>query len=83
MLNYFSLPQTSGVKISGVTYKNVQGTSASKVAVTFDCSPTRPCTGIKLQDVKLSYLNADARSSCKNSGGTTSGISMPNSCLKK
>ncbi|KAK1390885.1 polygalacturonase-like [Heracleum sosnowskyi] len=75
--------QTSGVKITGVTYKNVQGTSASKVAVTFDCSPTRPCTGIKLQDVKLSYLNTDARSTCKNSGGSTSGISMPDSCLKK
>ncbi|KAL1807901.1 hypothetical protein ACET3Z_024891 [Daucus carota] len=74
--------QTSGVKITGVTYKNVQGTSTSKVAVAFDCSPTQRCTGIKLQDVKLSYLNRDASSTCKNSGGITTGISMPNSCLK-
>ena len=73
--------QTSGVKISDVTYKNIVGTSATKVAVIFDCSPTTPCTSIILQDVKLNYLNNAAQSLCKNIGGITSGVIMPNSCL--
>ncbi|GMY32934.1 polygalacturonase-like [Fagus crenata] len=45
--------QTSGVKISQVTYRNIRGTSGTPEAVTFDCSPSSPCSGIKLQDIKL------------------------------
>ncbi|KAM7461461.1 hypothetical protein LguiA_029582 [Lonicera macranthoides] len=56
--------KTSGVKISDVTYKNIVGTSATKVAVTFDCSPTTPCTSIMLQDVKLNYHNNTPQSLC-------------------
>ncbi|KAG6741217.1 hypothetical protein POTOM_054449 [Populus tomentosa] len=72
---------SSGVKISQVTYRNIQGTSASPEAVTFDCSPTNPCRGIKLQDIKLTYMNTAATSSCKNIGGTSSGVLMPESCV--
>ncbi|KAJ8755434.1 hypothetical protein K2173_019232 [Erythroxylum novogranatense] len=74
--------QSSGVKISQVTYKNIQGTSATPEAVTFDCSPSNPCRGIRLQDIKLSYRNNAATSSCKNIGGTSSGVLMPLSCLQ-
>ncbi|KAM7469247.1 hypothetical protein LguiA_007430 [Lonicera macranthoides] len=56
------MKNTSGVKISDVTYKNIVGTLAIKVAVTFDCIPTTPCTSIMLQDVKLDYLNNAAQS---------------------
>ncbi|KAJ6865784.1 polygalacturonase-like [Populus alba x Populus x berolinensis] len=73
--------QSSGVKISQVTYRNIQGTSASPEAVTFDCSPSNPCRGIKLQDIKLTYMNTAATSSCKNIGGTSSGVLMPESCV--
>ncbi|PRQ51902.1 putative polygalacturonase [Rosa chinensis] len=74
--------QSSGVKISQVTYKNIQGTSATAEAVTFDCSPSNPCRGIRLHDIKLTYLNKVATSSCNNIGGTSTGVVMPRSCLR-
>ncbi|KAK6161571.1 hypothetical protein DH2020_004952 [Rehmannia glutinosa] len=74
--------QTSGIKISQVTYQNIQGTSATQVAMAFDCSPTNPCTGIKLSDIKLTYLDSrKAQSFCKNIGGTSGGVIMPENCL--
>ncbi|KAF3959078.1 hypothetical protein ACB098_04G004500 [Castanea mollissima] len=73
--------QSSGLKISEVTYRNTQGTSATAEAVTFDCSPSSPCRGIKLQDIKLTYNKRAATSSCKNIGGTSSGVLVPESCL--
>ncbi|KAK4855260.1 hypothetical protein QYF36_026683 [Acer negundo] len=73
--------QTSGVKISQVTYRNIKGTSATQVAVTFDCSPSNPCSGIRLQDIKLTFMNRAATSSCKNIAGTSNGVLMPESCL--
>ncbi|KAJ0972227.1 hypothetical protein J5N97_020186 [Dioscorea zingiberensis] len=33
---------SSGVKISGVTYNDIRGSSATQVAVNFDCSPSNP-----------------------------------------
>ncbi|KAF9663096.1 hypothetical protein SADUNF_Sadunf17G0003000 [Salix dunnii] len=73
--------QSSGVKISQVTFRNIQGTSATPEAVTFNCSPSNPCSGIILQDIKLTYMNKAATSSCKNIGGTSSGVLMPASCV--
>ncbi|XP_050386548.1 polygalacturonase-like [Argentina anserina] len=72
--------QTSGVKISQVRYKNIQGTSATAEAVTFDCSPSNPCKGIALQDIKLTYLDKVATSSCNNIDVTSTGVLMPQSC---
>ncbi|KDP29561.1 hypothetical protein JCGZ_19274 [Jatropha curcas] len=73
--------QSSGVKISGVTYKNIKGTSATRQAVIFECSRTNPCKGIKLHDINLTYMNKAAISSCKNIDGTSTGVLMPESCL--
>ncbi|CDP19165.1 unnamed protein product [Coffea canephora] len=73
--------QTSGVKINQVTYQNIQGTSTTQVAVIFDCSPSNPCRGIRLHDIKLTYLTRKAQSFCKNIGGTTKGVIIPESCL--
>ncbi|KAE8022726.1 hypothetical protein FH972_008506 [Carpinus fangiana] len=73
--------QGSGVKISGVTYRNIKGTSATPEGVTFDCSPSTPCRGIRLEDIKLTYMNKAATASCKNAGGSSSGILVPDSCL--
>lgn len=73
--------QSSGVKISGVTYKNIRGTSATKEAVTFDCSKSNPCTGIRLQDINLMYMNKATTSSCSNIRGTSTGVLVPQSCL--
>ncbi|KAJ1687988.1 hypothetical protein LUZ63_019378 [Rhynchospora breviuscula] len=74
--------QSSGVRISQVTYTDIHGSSASKVAVKFDCSPTNPCSGIELQNIKLTYSGAQpAEASCTHAGGTTAGFIIPRSCL--
>ncbi|XXG89455.1 hypothetical protein AAC387_Pa12g1441 [Persea americana] len=73
--------QHSGVKINQVKYSNIRGTSATKVAVKFDCSQINPCKGIKLQEVKLTYQNQPAQSYCKNVQGSVSGLVDPPSCL--
>ncbi|XP_019439147.1 PREDICTED: polygalacturonase-like [Lupinus angustifolius] len=59
--------QDSAVKISNVVYKNITGTSASKVAIKFDCSKAVPCKGIQLKDVTLtSENNGDTTATCNN-----------------
>ncbi|GER38650.1 pectin lyase-like superfamily protein [Striga asiatica] len=68
--------QTSGVKISDVTYQDIHGTSTTKVAVKFECSKTRPCSEITLDEVNLTYGDKSAVSSCANAGGTTGGINF-------
>ncbi|KAL6275072.1 hypothetical protein ACE6H2_025764 [Prunus campanulata] len=73
--------QVSGVKISDVIYEDIHGTSATQVAVKFDCSSKYPCSGIKLEDVKLTYKNQAAEASCKYAAGTAAGTVQPTSCL--
>ncbi|KAI3430145.1 uncharacterized protein J3R85_008159 [Psidium guajava] len=73
--------QGSGVRVSDVTYQDIHGTSATEVAVKFDCSSEYPCTGIRMEDVKLSYRNQVATASCSHAGGTASGTEEPTSCL--
>ncbi|KDP33147.1 hypothetical protein JCGZ_13539 [Jatropha curcas] len=62
--------QDSGVKISNVTYQDIHGSSATKVAVKLDCSKSNPCNGIKLEGVNLTYKNKPVKASCINTGGT-------------
>jgi polygalacturonase len=69
------------VKISDVTYQDIHGSSATEIAVKFDCSKKYPCAGIKLEDVKLTYKNQQAGASCSNAGGVASGLVQPTSCL--
>ncbi|GMI96404.1 hypothetical protein like AT3G59850 [Hibiscus trionum] len=71
----------SGVKISDVTYQDIRGTSATEVAVKFDCSASYPCRDIRMEDVKLTYRNKPAEASCTNADGTASGLIQPSSCL--
>ncbi|CAI8617445.1 unnamed protein product [Vicia faba] len=73
--------QASGIKISDVTYQDIHGTSATQVAVKFDCSSKYPCNGIKLKDVKLTYKNHVAEASCNHAGGAALGLVQPESCL--
>ena len=48
-------------------YKNIRGTSASEIAVKFDCSKTFPCQGILMQDIVLGTPeDARAIASCAN-----------------
>ncbi|CAN1288938.1 unnamed protein product [Linum perenne] len=71
----------SGVKVSDVTYQDIHGTSATQVALKFDCSKRNPCRGIRLDNVRLTYKNQPAVASCANAAGTTYGLVQPNSCL--
>ncbi|KAJ4723875.1 putative Polygalacturonase [Melia azedarach] len=73
--------EASGVQISDVTYQDIHGTSATEVAVKFDCSSKFPCSKISLEDVKLTFKNQPAQASCSNADGSSSGLVQPNSCL--
>ncbi|KAL6225261.1 hypothetical protein ACLB2K_004112 [Fragaria x ananassa] len=73
--------QESGVQISNVMYQDIHGTSATEVAVKFDCSSKYPCNKITLDDVKLTYKNQDAEASCSHADGTAEGTVQPTSCL--
>ncbi|XP_061373718.1 polygalacturonase-like [Gastrolobium bilobum] len=58
--------QKSAVQIRNVLYKNIIGTSASNVAVKFDCSQNFPCEEIVLQNIDLQCEGAEAEASCNN-----------------
>lgn len=70
--------------MSQVTYKNVKGTSSTQEAIKFDCSKSNPCTGIRLQDIKLTHndrLRRSAVSYCRNARGRRGGTVIPRSCF--
>ncbi|GMN42461.1 hypothetical protein TIFTF001_011670 [Ficus carica] len=73
--------QVSGVQISDVVYRDIKGTSATAVAMKFECSARNPCKGIRLEDVNLTYNNQAAQSSCSNANGNSFGKVLPDSCL--
>ncbi|KAL0917975.1 hypothetical protein M5K25_013087 [Dendrobium thyrsiflorum] len=87
--NYCPVPgncpnQSSGIKISQVTFSDVHGTSSTQVAVKLDCSQSNPCQGIQLTNIKLSYNGKNhklAKSFCRNVKGKNSGFVVPPSCL--
>lgn len=60
--------QDSAVQLSNIVYQNIRGTSASEVAVKFECSKTVPCKGIYLQDVNLALEegHGDTSATCEN-----------------
>ncbi|KAK8671421.1 hypothetical protein V6N13_038017 [Hibiscus sabdariffa] len=73
--------QVSGVKIKDIMYTDIRGTSSTPVAIKFDCSTKNPCTGIKLQNVNLTYLDKSAQSFCSNVVGKAVDLVRPSSCL--
>ncbi|OAY44803.1 polygalacturonase QRT2 [Manihot esculenta] len=57
----------SAVQVSNVIYRSIKGTSASEVAMKFDCSESFPCQGILLQDIILGNVEDEpAKASCLN-----------------
>ncbi|KAH9606132.1 hypothetical protein KSS87_007274 [Heliosperma pusillum] len=73
--------QESGVEVSNVTYEDIRGSSATEVAVKFDCSPKYPCSRIRMKNVLLTYKGQLATASCANAVGTVDGIIEPTSCI--
>ncbi|RHN79111.1 putative polygalacturonase [Medicago truncatula] len=59
--------QKSAVQIRNVLYQNIKGTSASDVAMQFNCSQNFPCQGILLQNIGLELEGGgEAKASCNN-----------------
>ncbi|TKY62608.1 Polygalacturonase protein [Spatholobus suberectus] len=57
----------SAVQIKNVLYQNITGTSASDIAVKFDCSENYPCQEIVLQNIDLQCEGGDdAEALCNN-----------------
>ncbi|XP_057546826.1 polygalacturonase-like [Amaranthus tricolor] len=73
--------KVSGVKIEGVTYQDIHGTSATPVAIKFDCSAKNHCSRLRLENVKLTYNSKSATSICTYAAGYTLGLVQPKSCL--
>ncbi|KAL8117130.1 hypothetical protein AgCh_015148 [Apium graveolens] len=83
--NMGSATQTAGVskvKINGVTYKNIKGTTTSNNAISLNCSSGAPCEGVTLDGVSLTYSGNDTvdkelRTVCENAKATFTGTSLP------
>ncbi|KAL6578198.1 hypothetical protein OROMI_010526 [Orobanche minor] len=74
--------QVSGVEISDITYQDIQGTSATQMAVKFDCSKGKPCQGIRMENVNLRYKDKQPQASCSYAVGSAFGLVEPTiSCL--
>ncbi|KAI4311140.1 hypothetical protein MLD38_036059 [Melastoma candidum] len=75
----------SMVKISDVTFKNIQGTSISQEAINMVCSKAAPCQNIHFENVNLRFTPIlggfkmlDATSTCTNAvGNSFAGIQIP------
>lgn len=74
--------QPDGLQVQNITYTNIRGTSATSVAVKFDCSENQPCTGIKMSGIDLrSTSGEDAKSECINAHGSASDDVKPPACF--
>ncbi|KAK4839940.1 hypothetical protein QYF36_026117 [Acer negundo] len=71
--------QSSAVQVKNVVYQNIKGTTASKVAVKFDCSENYPCQGIVLQNINLQAEESgeSVEASCNNVQETQIGVVTP------
>ncbi|KAF5773396.1 putative polygalacturonase [Helianthus annuus] len=76
--HYSNEATTSAVKVSDVTYRNIHGSSASKIAITFDCAEEVKCTGIIMDDVGITGDNVYA--DCKNVEGEFTDTSPQITC---
>ncbi|XP_023554502.1 exopolygalacturonase clone GBGA483-like [Cucurbita pepo subsp. pepo] len=78
----FKIP--SRVAISDVGFRNIVGTSTTRVAVKLVCSRGYPCKNVKLSNINLRYIgtNGTAISECSNVKPTISGRVMPPACTR-
>ncbi|KAF3325485.1 polygalacturonase-like protein [Carex littledalei] len=73
--------QKSAVAISNVHYTNIKGTSATPVAIRFNCSASVPCRGIELKDINLQGSKGIVTTSaCQNVNWSKRGVVLPPPC---
>ncbi|KAK1592565.1 hypothetical protein Q3G72_027081 [Acer saccharum] len=77
------LETPSYVQIKDITYKNIWGTSSTKLAAGLQCSKRFPCKNIVLNNINLVHLGPEgfALSLCSNVNGASYGRQTPASCL--
>ncbi|KZV47263.1 hypothetical protein F511_07686 [Dorcoceras hygrometricum] len=51
--------QNSAVQVENIMYRNIRGTSATKVAINFNCSESFPCRNLFMENVKLSTAHGE------------------------
>ncbi|KAL2454564.1 Pectin lyase-like superfamily protein [Abeliophyllum distichum] len=80
--NQCKLDSPSLIKISEMTVKNIKGTSASPVAVSFVCSKTVPCENVEMGDIDLTYSGNQGpiTTKCSNIKPTFVGKQNPPIC---
>ncbi|KAF2316955.1 hypothetical protein GH714_007787 [Hevea brasiliensis] len=49
----------SKVKINNVSFKNIQGSSTTPIAIRLNCSSSVPCEKVELANINLEYIGAD------------------------
>ncbi|CAN1841941.1 G9 [Linum perenne] len=64
--NVYAMQAPSKVKISDVSYTNIQGTSATPQIVQMNCSTLNPCENVKLANVNIQSTAGPAVSSRAN-----------------
>ncbi|KAG2553761.1 polygalacturonase-like [Panicum virgatum] len=69
--------QGSAIAVRNIHYRNIYGTSASKVAINFICSEVVCCDGIQMQDIYLVGEGRYATCSYKNATVVQLGYSFP------
>ncbi|CAL5403370.1 unnamed protein product [Camellia sinensis] len=81
--NQCTSKEPSLVKISNVSFKNIRGTSSTRVAVKLVCSKGNPCENVEIGDIDLSYSGAGgpATSQCANIKPSFSGKQNPPTCV--
>lgn len=70
------------MKVTGVNFRNIKGTTMSNLVVSLNCSSAAPCEGITLQDVALTYsgnntVDKSLRTNCENAKATFTGTPLP------
>ncbi|XP_059295950.1 polygalacturonase-2-like [Lycium ferocissimum] len=58
--------QSSAVHVKNVVYQNIKGSSATNVAINFNCSKSFPCEGIVMQNINLVGESGTSKAICKN-----------------
>jgi len=76
--------QKSEVQISGVTYRDVIGTSNSKTSIKLNCNKNSGCTDIFMDAVNITSISGTTtKASCRNAHGEASSTSPYVPCLSQ
>ncbi|XP_057981147.1 probable polygalacturonase At3g15720 [Malania oleifera] len=72
----------SDVEVSDVTFNDFHGSCAGEEAISFKCSPSVPCSGIKVSNVRISSIDGQKPNViCSNAKGTCTSSIPEVSCL--